>query len=130
MSAQSRGIRSWRVAALLLPAATSWLLTVGRARSEESRKMPASTVLAAVDRRANISLDGDWHAIVDPYGTGMTDFHGKARSDGFQQNLEAKDPGALVEYDFAKSTALRVPGDWNTQRESLFYYEGLVWYEK
>jgi beta-glucuronidase len=130
MSAQSRGIRSWRVAALLLPAATSLLLTVGRARSEESRKMPASTVLAAVDRRANISLDGDWHAIVDPYGTGMTDFHGKARSDGFQQNLEAKDPGALVEYDFAKSTALRVPGDWNTQRESLFYYEGLVWYEK
>jgi beta-glucuronidase len=23
-----------------------------------------------------------------------------------------------------------VPGDWNTQRESLFYYEGPVWYER
>jgi beta-glucuronidase len=23
-----------------------------------------------------------------------------------------------------------VPGDWNSQRESLFYYEGPIWYQK
>jgi beta-glucuronidase len=23
-----------------------------------------------------------------------------------------------------------VPGDWNTQRESLFDYEGLIWYQR
>jgi len=23
-----------------------------------------------------------------------------------------------------------VPGDWNTQRESLYYYEGLIWYQR
>lgn len=104
---------------------------VGKAASAgEQEKAPTSTVLAAVDQRTAISLDGDWHAIVDPYATGLQDFHGKARSDGFEQNREAKAPGDLVEYSFAKSPTLRVPGDWNTQRESLLYYEGVVWYEK
>ena len=35
-----------------------------------------------------------------------------------------------TEYDYAKAPKLKVPGDWNTQRESLFFYEGPVWYEK
>ena len=35
-----------------------------------------------------------------------------------------------TEYDFAKAPKLTVPGDWNTQRESLMYYEGPIWYEK
>jgi beta-glucuronidase len=88
------------------------------------------TVLAAADHRTSISLDGDWHAIVDPYATGLRDFHGHTRADGFEQNRQPGNPGDLVEYSFAKSPTLRVPGDWNTQRESLFYYEGLIWYEK
>jgi beta-glucuronidase len=25
---------------------------------------------------------------------------------------------------------LQVPGDWNSQRENLFYYEGLLWYQR
>ena len=25
---------------------------------------------------------------------------------------------------------LHVPGDWNTQRDSLLYYEGSVWYKR
>ena len=36
----------------------------------------------------------------------------------------------LVEYDFDKSDKLNVPGDWNTQRKDLFFYEGTVWYKK
>ena len=35
-----------------------------------------------------------------------------------------------MEYDFAASPTLKVPGDWNTQRTELFYYEGAVWYER
>ena len=38
--------------------------------------------------------------------------------------------GEPVEYDFQKSPVLQVPGDWNTQRESLFFYEGPLWYQK
>ena len=36
----------------------------------------------------------------------------------------------LVEYDFAKSPTLKVPGDWNTQRDALFFYEGPLWYQR
>ena len=39
-------------------------------------------------------------------------------------------PGDLVEYDFDASPVLKVPGDWNTQRPELLYYEGLLWYRR
>ena len=35
-----------------------------------------------------------------------------------------------TEYNFATAPKLKVPGDWNTQRESLLYYEGPIWYER
>jgi beta-glucuronidase len=93
-------------------------------------KVQPSTVLAAVDHRHTVSLDGPWHVIVDPYGNGLYDSHGNIRSTGFATNAIPTDPSSLVEYSFAKSRTLQVPGDWNTQRESLMYYEGPLWYEK
>ena len=39
-----------------------------------------------------------------------------------------KTPSDLLEYDFDKSASLQVPGDWNTQSDKLYYYEGTVWY--
>ena len=97
--------------------------------ADEATAQP-STVLAAVDHRHAVSLDGAWHVIVDPYGNGLYDSHGKARSDGFARNLEQSDSTGPIEYNFAKSPTLQVPGDWNTQRESLMFYEGPLWYEK
>jgi beta-glucuronidase len=91
----------------------------------------ASTVLADVDHRPSVSLNGDWHYIVDQYATGLYTFHHELRKDGYYLN-GAPEPGSdhLVEYDFAKSPTLKVPGDWNTQNPKLFYYEGLVWYQR
>jgi beta-glucuronidase len=90
-----------------------------------------STVLVDVDHRQSVSLNGDWHTIVDPYATGLYTFHHEVRKDGYYLN-GAAEPGSdnLVEYDFAKSPTLKVPGDWNTQSPQLFYYEGLVWYQR
>jgi beta-glucuronidase len=90
-----------------------------------------STVLVDVDHRQSVSLNGDWHTIVDPYATGLYTFHHEVRRDGYYLN-GAAEPGSdnLVEYDFAKSPTLKVPGDWNTQTPQLFYYEGLVWYQR
>ena len=92
---------------------------------------PAPIVLVDVDHRQSLSLNGDWHFIVDPYATGLYTFHHELRADGFYLN-GAAEPGSdhLVEYDFAKSPTLKVPGDWNTQSPQLFYYEGLVWYQR
>ena len=95
------------------------------------RAQAASTVLVDVDHRPGVSLNGDWHYMVDPYATGLYTFHHELRKDGFYLNGVAE-PGSdhLVEYDFAKSPTLKVPGDWNTQNAALFYYEGLVWYQR
>jgi beta-glucuronidase len=83
---------------------------------------PAPTILTGADRRPAISLDGDWKTIVDPYATGYS---------GYFRNEKAKPTDArTVEYNFATSPTLKVPGDWNMQRESLFYYEGTIWYQR
>ena len=97
--------------------------------SQGASQMVKPILLVDVDHRKSVSLNGDWHAIVDPYNTGLYSFHGQKRTDGFFLDRQYSPTGPLVEYDFAKSPVLRVPGDWNTQRSSLFYYEGLVWYE-
>jgi beta-glucuronidase len=36
----------------------------------------------------------------------------------------------LQEYDFAQSPTLQVPGDWNSQKPELFFYEGMLWYQR
>ena len=69
--------------------------------------------------RKTTSLDGQWNAIVDPYNHGF--YH------RFQLDLPFDGKG-LSDYDFDTSETLRVPGDWNTQRENLMMYEGRVWY--
>jgi len=94
-----------------------------------AQQSPKATLLVDVDHRTGISLNGDWHIIVDPYATGLYTFHNQPRSDGYFMNAHPQ-AHALVEYDFAKSPTLKVPGDWNTQRDSLFYYEGLLWYQR
>jgi beta-glucuronidase len=90
-----------------------------------------TTVLVDVDHRKTLSLDGDWHYIVDPYDGGLYTFHRDIRPDGFFLD-GAPETGSegLVEYDFSKMPVLNVPGDWNTQHDSLFYYEGLLWYQR
>lgn len=89
------------------------------------------TVLVDIDHRTAQSLNGDWHYIVDPYARGLYTFHRELRKEGYFLN-GAPEAGSdrLVEYDFSKSPTLNVPGDWNTQRESLFYCEGLIWYQR
>ena len=90
-----------------------------------------TTVLVDVDHRQSLSLNGDWHYIVDPFDGGLYTFHRELRKDGFFLN-GAPETGSqgLIEYDFSKSPTLKVPGDWNTQHDSLFYYEGLLWYQR
>ncbi|MGA1983494.1 MAG: glycoside hydrolase family 2 TIM barrel-domain containing protein [Acidobacteriaceae bacterium] len=90
-----------------------------------------TTVLVDADHRKALSLNGDWHYIVDPYDGGLYTFHREIRKDGFfLDGAPEIGSSGLIEYDFSKSPTLRVPGDWNTQHDSLFYYEGLLWYQR
>ena len=87
-------------------------------------------MLTNVLQRRRRSLDGPWHVIVDPYEMGYTGILGDRNEHGFFRDFAPRHRGDRVEYDFDRSPTLVVPGDWNTQDERLFYYEGTVWYRR
>ena len=87
-------------------------------------------LIANPDGRKTVSLDGQWQAIIDPYESGYYDYRYQPSANGYFKNAKPKDKSDLIEYDFDKSATLKVPGDWNTQSDQLFFYEGTVWYKK
>jgi beta-glucuronidase len=89
-------------------------------------------LIANTSARRTINLDGQWQTIVDPYDVGSLDYRARplTNNNAFFKNYKAHSPSELVEYDFDTSRYLNVPGDWNTQRESLLFYEGSVWYKR
>jgi beta-glucuronidase len=82
------------------------------------------------DGRRGLSLDGAWQIIIDPYDNGYYDYRYQPRGDGYFLNQKPRSESDLVEYDFDRSETLNVPGDWNSQQEKLFLYEGTIWYKK
>ncbi|MBO4757607.1 MAG: beta-glucuronidase [Bacteroidales bacterium] len=81
--------------------------------------------------RSTTCLDGNWKYIVDVYNTGAMDYRANPvpdRSSFFADRSFYSDQTKLVEYDFDYAKEMAVPGDWNTQRPELYYYEGAVWY--
>ena len=92
--------------------------------------MAAPLLVHNVDARHSISLNGQWSVIVDPYENGYYNHRYEESPNGYFKNHKPQSPSELVEYDFADSQKLQVPGDWNTQDDKLFLYEGTVWYER
>ena len=102
-----------------------------RVEAQTPGELPATTLLVAVDQRQQLSLDGDWHVMADPYQAGLYSFHNAFNTEGYFRDEEGGVGGnKLIEYNFAKSPTIKVPGDWNTQREWLRLYEGPLWYER
>jgi beta-glucuronidase len=79
-------------------------------------------LIANVTGRTTVSLNGAWHAIVDPFDNGQ--------GAGFFRNEKPQNKSDRIEYSFDASPVLNVPGDWNTQRDDLMFYEGAVWYRR
>ncbi len=80
--------------------------------------------------RQGVSLNGRWQALMDPYEAGYYDFHLNPMKDGgLGANRAPADKGDKFELAFLPATpTLAVPGDWNTQRPELLWYEGSIWY--
>jgi len=95
----------------------------------------SEVTLADVFARQTTSLNGKWNVIVDPYDTGYFDYRRQPYdanakvTGGYALDKQAQG-GELIEYNFETSPTLNVPGDWNSQDDKLFYYEGSVWYRK
>ena len=90
----------------------------------------AQPILQNVYARETMTLDGLWNYIVDPLDNGYYDYRLQPMNNGFFRNAKAVNKGDLVEYDFDRAATMSIPGDWNTQDERLFFYEGTVWFKK
>jgi len=94
------------------------------------RPMAERNLIINVDHRPTVSLNGKWRVIIDPYENGYYDYRYLPSKNGYFKNAKARNKTELVEYDFDKSGVLNVPGDWNSQQDKLFFYEGTIWYKK
>jgi beta-glucuronidase len=97
----------------------------------------SQNLLTNIPNRHSISLAGSWNYIVDPYETGYYNYRMEPydqqsvpSNSAFFMNYHARDKAELVEYDFDKSPTMAIPGDWNSQKENLLYYEGTVWFKR
>lgn len=90
----------------------------------------STSLITNINGRKTFSLNGYWKIIIDPYEIGFYNYRYEENDNGYFKNLKSKSKSDLVEYDFDKSDSLIVPGDWNSQKEKLFLYEGTIWYKK
>ncbi|HTG14373.1 MAG TPA: glycoside hydrolase family 2 TIM barrel-domain containing protein [Blastocatellia bacterium] len=97
-----------------------------------SCQQPLQTLLVGVDHRSVVSLDGDWHYLVDQSpARALYTSTGQINDKSYAMNERPNIVGRHnQEYDFSTAPTLKVPGDWNTQVPQLFNYEGVVWYQR
>jgi beta-glucuronidase len=96
-----------------------------------------NSLIQNIQGRNTTTLDGKWNYIIDPYETGYYDYRYKPYDESpnppngaFYLDKKQTDKTELIEYSFDKSPTLWVPGDWNSQDNKLFYYEGTIWYRR
>ena len=82
----------------------------------------SQSAMTNLSARHCVNLNGKWQVIIDPTGTGNW------RQVWLEKKPEKKTD--FYEYSFEESPVLNVPGDFNTQKPELTYYEGTVWYKK
>ncbi len=84
---------------------------------------PPQPLLQNARGREQVSLDGVWQAVIDPYDRG--DLGGLAA-----RAVEPRTSSDLAEFSYQNGLELEVPGDWNTQDPRLVFYQGAVWYKR
>jgi beta-glucuronidase len=87
-------------------------------------KLQSQPLLANIEERNFRSLNGSWQVIVDPFDAG------KGSWKPIWKDQQPAGKNDFFEYQFNPALTLNVPGDWNSQRPDLLYYEGTLWYKK
>ncbi|MEE4143422.1 MAG: glycoside hydrolase family 2 TIM barrel-domain containing protein [Halieaceae bacterium] len=85
-----------------------------------------SPLLTNIPNRNIRSLNGNWNVVIDKLGLGERGIFGS----GYYHNARQQSGMELIEYSFDERLQLKVPGDWNSQQERLFFYDGSVWYQR
>lgn len=86
-----------------------------------------ASLLTNVPGRERLVLDGTWKFILDPF-----DVAGRkpSRRRSFWLNTVETNETGLIEYEWDSSDEMSVPGDWNSARPELTYYEGPVYFRR
>ena len=100
---------------------TTMLLAVGSVLTASADDL-ALPLIQNVNAYESCSLNGEWNYIVDVQEEGYYDYRMNPTQWGFFQNAKPQKPEDLIEYDFDKSPTMKIPSDWNTQDERLFFY--------
>jgi len=114
-----------RALALALFSALVWGIATGAAIAADA---PSIDLTNALGRDVQ-SLNGKWQIIVDPLDHGDTASQERSEP-GYFNNHRPSSSLELIEYSFHESQQLSVPGDWNTQDPTLFFYDRSVWYQR
>ena len=85
---------------------------------------PFMTHLHARNKRA---LDGPWHYILDPFD--VAGRKPRSRRNFWENVIESAETG-LIEYEWASSPIMQIPGDWNTAETELTYYDDPVYFRR
>ncbi len=83
----------------------------------------AQDFMINIPERVQTSLNGKWEYIIDPVDVGIKKW--KSLYKDVPNNKEHRS-----EYAFISSLTLNVPGDFNSQKPELKFYESTVWYKK
>ena len=103
-------------------------LTAGSLLAMQAQEIP---LVSNIYGRANTTtLNGQWHYIVDVQERGYYDYRMNEDRYGFFRDAHQRSKLDLVEYNFDTSPQMAIPGDWNTQDNQLFFYEGTVWFRR
>ena len=92
--------------------------------------------LVAADLRPGLSLSGLWHYSIDPYRSGVTDFHGQPANASERRYAETDVDAAMrngegpFEYNMQAAPEATLPGSWLTHSAEMRHYQGLVWYQR
>jgi len=96
--------------------------------------MATDKLIVNTGSRESISLNGTWNYIIDPYETGFYTYRFTERSEGdpeaYWNNPVTRHRSERREHGYQGAKTLEVPGDWNSQSDTLTYYEGTIWYQR
>ena len=115
---------------LFFTALLSLIASVGLNAQDKQKSTEIPLVGNIYGRQDVTNLNGKWRYIIDQQEIGYYDYRMNENRWGFFLDAHQKSPVELVEYNFDTSKQMDIPGDWNTQDEQLFLYEGTVWFRR
>jgi beta-glucuronidase len=113
-------------------AAVSFSLATSKNAGAQATSAPVLPTPAAqfggVAARDSFSLDGLWKYVIDPFDTARR--KPRDRRTLWKDLQEDVLKGPLIEYEWASSRDILLPGDWNSRVNELSFYDGTVYFHR